>query len=167
MGSFATDASIRPARFPDDGDFFLSLYGSTRRPELAGLGWPEKEVDAFIRMQFDAQAGHFHRAFPKAVYSVICVNGQRAGRLVVDRPGHEVIIVDLSLLPEFRGIGIGGGVVRRLLDEADADRLAVRCHVLRGSDARRFWERAGFLAGEDDGAYVAMERADAWGGGRG
>ncbi|HEY6787403.1 MAG TPA: GNAT family N-acetyltransferase [Trebonia sp.] len=74
-------------------------------------------------------------------------------------PAHEIIIVDLSLLPEFRGIGIGGGLVRRLLDEADADRLAVQCHVLRGSAARRFWERAGFLARDDDGAYVAMERA--------
>lgn len=144
---------------PDDGDFLLSLYASTRRPELAGLGWSETEADAFIRMQFAAQASHFRRAFPTAAYSVVCVDGERAGRLIVDRPGHEIIIIDLSLLPKFRGIGIGGGLVRRLLDEADADRLAVRCHVLRGSDARRFWERAGFLARDDDGAYVAMERA--------
>ena len=158
VGIFATDASIRPARFPDDGDFLASLYGSTRRPELTGLGWSQTEVDDFIRMQFAAQASHFRRAFPRAAYSVICVKGERAGRLVVDRPGREVIIVDLSLLPEFRGKGIGGGLVRRLLDEADAARLPVRCHVLRGSDARRFWERAGFLAGDDDGAYVAMER---------
>jgi GNAT superfamily N-acetyltransferase len=157
--SFVTDARIRPACLPDDGDFLLSLYASTRRPELAGLGWSQTEADAFIRMQFGAQASHFRGAFPRAAYSVVCVDDVRAGRLIVDRPGHEIVIVDLSLLPEFRGIGIGGGLVRRLLDEADADRLAVRCHVLRGSDARRFWERAGFLARGDDGAYVAMEWA--------
>jgi len=159
VGSFGADAGIRPACLPDDGDFLLSLYASTRRPELAGLGWSQTQADAFIRMQFGAQASHFRAAFPRAAYSVVCVDGERAGRLIVDRSGHEIVIVDLSLRPEFRGVGIGGGLVRRLLDEADADRLAVRCHVLRGSDARRFWERAGFLARDDDGAYVAMERA--------
>jgi GNAT superfamily N-acetyltransferase len=159
VGSFRTDAGVRPARIPDDGDFLLSLYASTRRPELAGLGWSQAEADAFIRMQFGAQASHYRNAFPRAAYSVVCVAGERAGRLIVDRPGHEISIVDLSLLPEFRGIGIGGGLVRRLLDEADAGRLTVRCHVLRGSDARRFWERAGFVARDDDGAYLAMERA--------
>jgi GNAT superfamily N-acetyltransferase len=159
VGSFQAVAGIRPARLPDDGDFLLSLYASTRLPELAGLGWSQAETDAFIRMQFGAQASHFRAAFPRADYSVICVHGERAGRLIVDRYGHEFIIVDLSLLPEFRGMGIGRGLVRRLLDEADAGRLAVRCHVLRGSDARPFWERAGFLARDDGGAYVAMERA--------
>ena len=158
MGSFRTDAGIRPARLPDDGDFLLSLYASTRRPELAGLGWSQAAADAFIRMQFGAQASHLRAAFPGAAHAVICVDGERAGRLIIDRSGSGVVIVDLSLLPEFRGIGIGGELVRRLLAEADADRLAVRCHVLRGSDARRFWERAGFRACDDDGVYVAMER---------
>ena len=161
------DVGLRPACLPDDGDFLLSLYGSTRRPELAGLGWSPTEVDAFIRMQFGAQASHFRAAFPRADHCVVCVAAERAGRLVVDRPGHELSIVDLSLLPEFRGIGIGGELVRRLLDEADASHLPVRCHALRGSDARRFWERAGFLVRHDDGVYVAMEKAGAWGGGRG
>jgi hypothetical protein len=48
------DVSTRPERLPDDGDFLLSVYASTR-PELTGLGWPENQQDAFIRMQFDAQ----------------------------------------------------------------------------------------------------------------
>jgi GNAT superfamily N-acetyltransferase len=155
---FAPDVSVRPACFPDDSDFLLSLYASTRRPELAGLGWSQTEEDAFIGMQFRAQSSHFASAFPTAAYSVICVDGERAGRLIADRPGHEIIIVDITVAPEFRGLGIGGGVVRRLLDEADADCLPVRCHVLRGSAARRFWERAGFVARDDDGVYVAMER---------
>ena len=33
------EVSTRPERLPDDGDFLLSLYASTRQPELAGLGW--------------------------------------------------------------------------------------------------------------------------------
>jgi GNAT superfamily N-acetyltransferase len=156
--------STRPERLPDDGDFLLSLYACTRRPELAGLGWSEMEEDAFIRMQFSAQARHYRGSFPEATYSVICVDGEPAGRLIVSRSDDEMVLVDLALLPRFRRTGIGSGLVRCLLDEADAGRLRVRCHVREGSDARRFWERAGFVAQGSDGVYVAMERAAGRGG---
>jgi GNAT superfamily N-acetyltransferase len=153
------DVSTRPERLPDDGDFLLSVYASTRQPELTGLGWPEQQQDAFIRMQFDAQTRHYRESFPDATYSVICVDGERAGRLIVNRASDQITIVDITLIPKFRGIGVGGGLVRHLLDQADADRLRVRCHVLHDSAARRFWERAGFIAQHHDGVYVAMERA--------
>lgn len=154
------EVSTRPERLPDDGDFLLSLYASTRRPELTGLGWSETEEDAFIRMQFSAQTRHYRGSFPDATYSVICVDGEPAGRLIVSRSDDEMVLVDLALLPGFRRTGIGSGLVRCLLDMADAGRLRVRCHVRQGSDARRFWERAGFVAQGSDGVYVAMERAD-------
>jgi GNAT superfamily N-acetyltransferase len=153
------EVSICPERLAGDGDFLLSLYASTRRPDLAGLGWSEKEQDDFIRMQFDAQTRHYRESFPDATYSVVCVAGERAGRLIVNRADNAIVIVDITLAPKFRRIGIGGSLVRRLLDEADTDRLRVRCHVLKNSDARRFWERAGFVARAEDGVYVAMERA--------
>lgn len=153
------EVSTRPERLPDDGDFLLSLYASTRRPELTGLGWSGTEEDAFIQMQFGAQTRHYRGSFPHATYSVICVDGEPAGRLIVSRSDDEIVLVDLALLPGFRRIGIGSGLVQGLLDEADAGRLRVRCHVRQGSDARRFWERAGFVAQGSDGVYVAMERA--------
>src|SRR5580693_7112036 len=103
------EVSTRPERLPDDGDFLLSLYASTRRPELAGLGWSEKEQDAFIRMQFDAQTRHYRGSFPNATYSVICVAGEQAGRLIVHRADNAIVIVDITLAPKFRRVGIGGG----------------------------------------------------------
>ncbi len=81
------EVSTRPARLPDDGDFLLSVYASTRRPELSGLGWTEKQQDTFIGMQFDAQTRQYRESFPDATYSVICVDGERAGRLIVNRAG--------------------------------------------------------------------------------
>ena len=125
------DVSARPERLPDDGDFLLSVYASARRPELTGLGWSEKQQDAFIRMQFDAQTRHYRESFPDATYSVICVDGERAGRLIVNHSHDQILIVDIALLPEFRRIGVGGRLVRRLLEQADAGHLPVRCHVLR------------------------------------
>ena len=153
------DVSVRPERLPDDGDFLLSVYASARRPELTGLGWSEKQQDAFIRMQFDAQTRHYRQSFPDATYSVICVDGEPAGRLIVNHSDDQILIVDIALLPEFRCIGVGGRLVRRLLEQADAGHLPVRCHVLHDSTARQFWEHAGFAAQDRDEVYVAMERA--------
>ncbi len=152
------DVSARPQRVPDDGDFLLSVYASTR-PELTGLGWSAEQQNAFIRMQFDAQTRHYRDSFPDATYSVICVDGEQAGRLIVNYADDQILIVDIALLPEFRRIGIGGGLVQRLLDQADAGHLPVRCHVLHDSTARGFWEHAGFSALRRDGVYLAMERA--------
>jgi len=152
------DVSTRPERLPDDGGFLLSVYASTR-PELTGLGWPGKQQDAFIRMQFDAQTRHYRESFPHAIYSVICVDGEPAGRLIVNHADDQILIIDIALLPQFRRTGIGSGLDRRLLDQADAGHLPVRCHVLHDSTARRFWEHAGFTARGSDGVYVAMERA--------
>ena len=152
------DVSARPERLPDDGGFLLSVYASTR-PELTGLGWPAQQHDAFIRMQFAAQTRHYRESFPDATYSVICVGGEPAGRYIVNHAADQILIVDIALLPEFRRTGIGSGLVRRLLDQADASHLPVRCHVLHDSIARRFWEHAGFAARGRDGVYLAMERA--------
>jgi GNAT superfamily N-acetyltransferase len=110
-------------------------------------------------MQFAAQTRHYRESFPDATYSIICVDGERAGRLIVNHAADQILIVDIALLPEFRRTGIGSGLVRRLLDQADASHLPIRCHVLHDSTARRFWERAGFAAEGRDGVYLAMERA--------
>jgi len=109
-------------------------------------------------MQFDAQTRHYRDSFPDAAYSVICVDGEPAGRLIVRHARDQILIIDIALLPEFRRTGIGTGLVQRLLEQADAAHLPVRCHVLHDSTARRFWEHAGFTAQGSDGVYVAMER---------
>jgi ribosomal protein S18 acetylase RimI-like enzyme len=154
----ARDIALRPADPAADGEFLVSVYASTRMPELSGLGWPEAQLDAFIRMQFDAQARHYGAAFPDAAHSVIAVCGEPAGRLIVDRSDGEIRIVDIALLPEYRRAGIGTGLVRDLLDEADQRGLPVRCHVAVGNDAVGFWERLGLVAGHHDDVYIAMER---------
>jgi len=150
------DVSTRPERLPDDGDFLLSVYASTR-PELTGLGWPEQQQDAFIRMQFDAQTRHYRESFPDATYSVICVDGEPAGRLIVNHADDQILIVDIALLPKFRRTGIGSGLVRRLLDQADASHLGM-CGSLSGSgpDRARPW-----VGGEHAGALVVRVSARA------
>jgi GNAT superfamily N-acetyltransferase len=150
--------SLRPERLPDDAHFLLSLYAHARRAELAALGWSRDQEDAFIRMQFDARELHYRTAFPAGAYSLIRASGERAGRLIVDWTETAIVIVDIALVPPLRRRGIGSLLVGRLLAEAEAGQVAVRCHVQHDSDARWFWQRAGFTALASDGAYIALER---------
>lgn len=150
--------TIRAEALPGDEGFLLELFDSARRPQLSLLGWPEGEVDALLRMQFEAQSCHYRSWYSQATFSVILVNGEAAGRLVVDRAQESLLIVDLAVLPRFQRTGVGGGVVRRLLEEADASARAVRCQVALGNPARSFWDHLGFVPRGINGAHLAMER---------
>ena len=152
------DPILRPAALPEDREFLVSVYGSTREDELAHVAWSAEQRDAFVRMQYDARERHYATAFPRARHDVITVGGVPAGQLIVDRPGDEIRIVDIALLPAFRNVGVGTRLIRPLLAEADASGLPVRCHAVQGHPEQRFWERLGLVAGPADGVYTAMER---------
>jgi GNAT superfamily N-acetyltransferase len=152
------EVNLRPAS-PAAADFLRSVFASTRASELSALGPAGPAADAFIRMQLEAQTRHYAAAYPDARDSIIEVDGEPAGRLIVNRAEDEIRVVEIALLPDFRRRGIGGELVRRLLDEADASRLPVRGHVIDGNEALRFWLGLGFETGAWDGAHVAIERA--------
>jgi ribosomal protein S18 acetylase RimI-like enzyme len=149
----------RPVELPGDGAFLLSVYDTTRRAEQSLMGWSDMEMDVFISMQFEAQTRHYATAFPDASSLVVLVGDVPAGRLIVDRSAERILIVDITLLPGFRRTGVGGQLVRPLLEEADAAGLPVRLHVAHDNAARDFWEHLGFVAQGLDGLSVAMERA--------
>ena len=153
------DLAIRPLRSPDDDDFDLSVYASTRLSELTSLGWTNDQIDEFIRMQYRAQSRHYRQYYPDAAYSVITVASEPAGRLIVARSDREIRIVDIALLPEYQGRRIGGILVRQLVAEAEETGIALRCHVEQSNPARGFWEHLGLVPVRIDGAHILMERA--------
>ena len=67
------DLSLRPLDGAEDQDFDLSVYGSTRKDELTGLGWTADQIDQFVRMQYRAQTLHYRRQFPEATFFLIVV----------------------------------------------------------------------------------------------
>ena len=145
---------------PEDAAFDLSVFASARSLELDVLGSQGLAAEAFARLQMAARDRHYEACYPGAEHSVVLVGGEPAGRLIVDRSGTGILIVDIALLPRFRRAGVGSAVVEDLLEEADTKQLPVKCHVLAGNDgARRFWERHGLVAQGVDGAHVAMVRA--------
>jgi ribosomal protein S18 acetylase RimI-like enzyme len=149
---------LRPVE-PSDTDFLCRLYASTREAELRAVPWPDSQKEAFLRMQFEAQSREWSAANPQGSFQVVLVEGEPAGRLYVDRRADEFRVVDVSLLPEFRGRGIGTALLAHVIGTADAAGKPVRIHVERFNPARRLYERLGFRVIREGEVYLLMERA--------
>ena len=111
-------------------------------------------------MQFELQHSQYHENYTHTTYEIVLVDGEPAGRLYVSRWENELRIVDIALVPEFRGRGVGGGLLRELLDEADAAGKRVTIHVERENPALELYRRLGFAVKEEvGGLYLLLERA--------
>jgi GNAT superfamily N-acetyltransferase len=158
--------ALRPAALQDEA-FQESLYASTRTEEMALTGWSLAQQDAFLRMQYNAQRQHYRTHYPSAEWHIVELGGQAIGRLIVDRSGDEVLLMDIALLPQYRGAGIGTRLIQRLQAEAAGAEAAgaetagagkpVRLHVESFNRALRLYERLGFVRIGDNGIYVHME----------
>jgi ribosomal protein S18 acetylase RimI-like enzyme len=122
------------------------------------VDWDDAQKEAFLRHQFDAQDAWWRENYAAASFDVVLVDGEPAGRLYVHRGPSEIRIVDIALLSEHRGGGVGTSLLRDLLAEADAAGKSVTIHVERMNPALRLYERLGFALAEDKGVYLFLER---------
>ena len=108
-------------------------------------------------MQFEAQHRYYHEQFTDARFDVIEQHSQSIGRLYVDRRDEEIRIIDIALMPEYRGQGIGRHLMCELLDEALAKGLRVTIHVEHNNPAMHLYKRLGFQHIHDEGIYYFMQ----------
>ena len=148
--------SLRPIT-PEDGEFLARVYASSRAEELGVTGWPEELKAQFCRSQFDAQTKYYAENYPAAAFQIIERDGWPMGRLYVDRGEKEIRIVDITLLPEARGTGIGTKLLRELQEEARSAGKSLTIHVERFNRALGLYQRLGFQQVEDKGVYLLME----------
>ncbi len=148
--------ALRPA-VTADRDFLFRLYASTREEELALVLWPPGMKETFLRQQFDARARDYELRPHAGEHVIVLRDGQPVGQLWVDRSHGELRVLDVALMPEHRGAGLGTSLLTELLNEARENRIPVRLHVLADNPARRLYERLGFSAVGPNGVYQEME----------
>jgi ribosomal protein S18 acetylase RimI-like enzyme len=151
------DISRRPVR-ADDQEFQFRLYAGTRQAEIAAFGWSGAQQEAFLRMQFAAQQNWYRTAYPQATWEIIELEQGPVGRMIVLRGGESITLVDIALLGEHRRKGIGGRMVRELLEQGRGAGVPVRLQVLKGNPAARLYLRLGFIKTGEDEMYLQMEK---------
>lgn len=148
--------TLRPITAADDA-FLFRLYASGREQELAPVPWSDEQKTAFLRHQFDLQHQHYTANYPGATLDVIEVEGEPAGRLYVCPRAAEIRIMDIALLPEFRGQGLGTVFLEQLQDQGRQSGRTVTIHVERENPALKLYQRLGFEIAGDVGVYWFLE----------
>lgn len=148
--------SYRPST-EEDVPFLATVYASTRIEEVAATGWPEEMQVQFLTHQADAQHRHYRRTYPNAEWLVIERGGEAIGRLFLEIWSEQVRLIDIALLPQGRGGGVGTAILADLQDMAAAAGKALTIHVERNNPAMRLYLRLGFAKIDEHGVYDLME----------
>jgi GNAT superfamily N-acetyltransferase len=128
-----------------DAEFLYRVYASTRTDEMALVNWSEAQKEAFLRMQFDAQTAHYRQHYPTAEYYVIQQDDVPVGRLIVEQSPQSLIVMDITLLPEGRNLGIGTAILKDLMADAAQAGAPVVLRVEFFNPVIRLYTRLGFV----------------------
>ncbi|HZS29128.1 MAG TPA: GNAT family N-acetyltransferase [Candidatus Angelobacter sp.] len=153
----AEQVRLRPVGAADD-TFILSVYASTRADELQQVPWTAEQKEAFVKMQFASQKQHYEASYPQASHDLICMDETDVGRIYLDRGAENFHILDVTVLPQYRNQGIGGVLLRRLLDEAGQSGKTVTIYVETFNPSVRFFERLGFQKDQEIGFQLLLKR---------
>lgn len=135
--------SLRPS-VPADIDWLVELRAVVLRPDLERLGRFDH-----VRVRERMRAG-----FAPEWTRVIVSDGSEVGSITTRPDGDVRWIEHFYLSPTVQGQGIGSAVLQTVLNESPPG--VIRLDVLRGSAARRLYERFGFVADEEDEIDVFM-----------
>jgi ribosomal protein S18 acetylase RimI-like enzyme len=148
---------LRPER-SEDRDFRFRLFCDSRLPEWYQVALDPAVREQLMQHQFRAQTVSYEQWFPKARFDIVELGGERIGRIVVNRPGDRLHIVDQAIVPSLRNCGLGTAIMRALMDEAAAAGLPVRLKVSDANDpSLRLYLRLGFRPLVSIPAYIEME----------
>ncbi len=141
-----------------DLPFMKSLYSSSREEELAKTNFSLHEKNLFLSQQFNAQLTHYVNNYNTERFNIIEIDGQPIGRLFVDVWPNEIRIVDITLIPSHRKLGIGTHLLKTIFCEAQQMQYPVTIHVEQNNPAKNLYERLGFsVKSKANDIYLLME----------
>jgi ribosomal protein S18 acetylase RimI-like enzyme len=130
-----------------DREFLYALHRTTMREVIDNTwGWD----DAWQRADFDQRFG-------TCAVSIIDSQGHAVGGLWLKSTSDSLHIVELQLLPEMQGRGIGSAVVKHVIQQGIDRGLPVTLSVVPANPrAQRLYERLGFEVTGVDAPFILM-----------
>ena len=116
-----------------DVPFLRDLRAQTMEQHHLAAGIPQSyaENEAKVRAHFECA-------------EILELDGQCIGLLKILREPTEWRVVQVQLLPEYQGSGIGGRLLGALVAQARDAGVSIALSVLKGNPARHLYERLGF-----------------------
>jgi ribosomal protein S18 acetylase RimI-like enzyme len=145
---------LRPVKMPDDDNLLKAIYYGTRDDTQM---LPEEFRETFLLMQYEAQKAHYSQHFNDAHHYIVTYNGKDAGRYWAEYRESEIRVIDIALLDEFRGSGIGSAVLRDTMKQAAESGRPCTLHAMQDSRELNFYEKLGFRIIGEEGMHRLME----------
>jgi ribosomal protein S18 acetylase RimI-like enzyme len=141
----------------DDMPQVLRIYTVSRGDDPLLTLWPQDQLAGFLQMQCHAQHQHYTQHYADAEFKLLELEGQVAGRLYWLWLPRELRLVEITVLPEFRGRGFATLLVQHLQAMAAARNLPLALNVAcTNHRALALYQRLGFALGDNDGMYYEM-----------
>jgi GNAT superfamily N-acetyltransferase len=153
--SGASPVTLRRAAAGDEA-FLFRLYASVREEELSVARWEEHAKRQFLQSQYETRKRGYSQMFPEAISEIFIQDNQAIGSWILDMNEAQIHLVDVALLSEHRGKGIGTGLLNYLLTQAGALGKSVRLEALPFERALHLYARLGFVQKETAGAHLVM-----------
>lgn len=140
------DDKIRTAT-PGDHDVIYALKAQSIRPYVEKIwGWDER----YQQNDFDKEFSQIEQ------FKVIEINGKFIGFVQCYWEHSRCHVVEIRLLPEYRGKGISSGVLKALQEICIAQGRKIQIGCFKENDrAKNLYEKLGFIPiGETDTHYI-------------
>lgn len=115
-------------------------------------------VQAFGSWNEDWQLAAHRKDFSSGQFEIIEAAGVAAGYLWARRTDKTIYLVDICLSPEYQGMGIGSGLMEKLLSEARVRHLPVELGVFKvNHSALKLYEKLGFSRISETQTHILMK----------
>ncbi|MGF1525841.1 MAG: GNAT family N-acetyltransferase [Candidatus Competibacterales bacterium] len=134
--------SVRPAH-PEDFPHLDALYTDNMRVHVERLGtW-----DPLL----------FRDVFNLQECEVITSDGEIIGLRKIVRSTKEIYLAELQVGKGYRNFGIGGALLKEVVDEAERTRKRLWLQVIKGNPAENLYRRMGFRPFAEGYAHRKLE----------
>nr|WP_294510995.1 GNAT family N-acetyltransferase [uncultured Rhodopila sp.] len=148
---------LRP-ELPNDSGFLYALFRCHNLPVLSAMPVDEATRETLMRMQFDSQTRSYRAQYPDARFDIVERDSVAVGRLIVHADDQAGCIVDIGLLPDRQGAGLGTALLSAVLADLAGRCPVVRCQVLWNNErSLRMCRRAGFADAGEAPPFVQLE----------
>lgn len=131
-----------------DAGFIWQIHHETLGPYIsAEFGTTAEQQRRFFDERFDIESSW-----------IVVVADRDCGFLSHERRTDHVYLGNIALGARHQRKGIGTGILRDVIAEADSVDLPVRLQVLKGNPARRFYELLGFELDHETDHHFQMMR---------
>ena len=151
---------FRPAE-PEDEPFFRELRGQLDAERLCldyAIADPQLRKQ-ILEMQYLAHQTHYNnaKATRETKDNLIELDDKPVGRFIVIGNREELLLSDITIIPECRGIGIGQAVLQMTMTECEQSDRVLRLHVDKTNPAYLLYLNMGLYVIEELDTCYHME----------